>query len=221
MHIWAGKVLWRVEQVEFRTSSSVSPVIYLVRLATSANNSRMQLSMHYLHSNIFNWAGQPAKRRQNWAGKLHSYGFLAYLFSTLQINLHPSNPREWELDTCPASKQRYYHTLTYIFVFKKKLWMLFWIFTTLWQPKCTCFYIELKNLAHHRTSTGQLLTWSPELPTFATCTTHISAQFTMRWFPSTYLLVEQGPFIYFNAMHKWQLCKKRCLCTMGQSKILD
>ena len=33
MHIWAGKVLWRVEQVEFRTSSSVSPVSNLVRLA--------------------------------------------------------------------------------------------------------------------------------------------------------------------------------------------
>ena len=72
----------------------------------------------------------------------------------------------------------------------------FWIFTTLWQPKCTCFYIELKNLAHHRTSTGQLLTWSPELPTFATCTTHISAQFTMRWFPSTYLLTSRAGTIY-------------------------
>ena len=119
MHIWAGKVLWRVEQVEFRTSSSVSPVIYLVRLATSANNSRMQLSMHYLHSNIFNWAGQPAKRRQNWAGKLHSYGFLAYLFPTLQINLYTSlqskRVRAWYLPSLEARVLSY----PYIFVFKK------------------------------------------------------------------------------------------------------
>ena len=110
MHIWAGKVLWRVEQVEFRTSSSVSPVIYLVRVATSANNSRMQLSMHYLHSNIFNWAGQPAKRRQNWAGKLH--GFLAYLFSTLQINQSTSpqskRVRAWYLPSLKAGVISYY-----------------------------------------------------------------------------------------------------------------
>ena len=37
----------------------------------------------------------------------------------------------------------------------------------------------------------------------------------------TYLRVERGPFIYFNAMHKWQLCKKRCVHTMGQSKNIN
>ena len=221
MHIWAGKVLWRVERVEFRTSSSVSPVIYLVRLATSANNSRMQLSMHYLHSNIFNWAGQPAKRRQNWAGKLHSYGFLAYLFSTLQINLHPSNPREWELDTCPASKQRYYHTLTFVFVFKKKTLNAF---LNIYNSLTAQMYMFLHWTK--KFSSPQDFDWTTlDLESRATYICHVhNTYFSSIHYEMIpiYLLTSRAGTIYLLQRNaQMTAMQKRCLCTMGQSKILD
>ena len=97
------------------------------------------------------------------------------------------------------------------------------------RPYCTLtaqiymFAHWTKNVAHQRTSTGLPLTLSPVLPTFATCTTHISAQFTMRWFPSTYLLTSRAGTIYLLQRNAQMTAmqKKRSLRTMGQSKNMN
>ena len=90
--------------------------------------------------------------------------------------------------------------------------------TVLWKPKCTCLHIELKNVAHHRTSTGLPLTLSPVLPTFATCTTHISAQFTMRWFPSTYLLTSRAGTIYLLQRNAQMTAMQKKMSTHNGAK---
>ena len=118
MHIWAGKVLWRVERVEFRTSSPVSPVIYLVRLAPkTVGYSWACTTCTWIYSAEL--AGKEgASRRAELSWEITCIWILSLsfpYFANQSTSFRSKKVRAWYLPSLEAGVVSY----SYIFVLKK------------------------------------------------------------------------------------------------------